>query len=67
MKAKEKETLKTKSVAELQDLLAKAKEKKFNLLFKHRTTPVANPLEIRVIRREIALLNTLIKQKGQVK
>ncbi len=67
MKAKEKETLKTKSVAELQDLLAKAKEKKFNLLFKHRTTPVANPLEIRVVRREIALLNTLIKQKGQVK
>jgi len=67
MKAKEKETLKTKSVAELQDLLAKAKEKQFNLLFKHRTTPVANPLEIRVVRREIALLNTLIKQKGQVK
>ena len=67
MKAKEKETLKTKSVAELQDLLAKAKEKKLNLLFKHRTTPVANPLEIRVVRREIALLNTLIKQKEQVK
>lgn len=67
MKAKEKETLKTKSVAELQDLLAKAKEKKFNLLFKHRTTPISNPLEIRVVRREIALLNTLIKQKGQVK
>ena len=67
MKAKEKETLKTKSVAELQELLAKAKEQKFNLLFKHRTTPVANPLEIRVVRREIALLNTLIKQKEQVK
>ena len=67
MKAKEKETLKTKSVAELQDLLAKAKEKKFNLLFKHRTTPISNPLEIRVVRREIALLNTLIKQKEQVK
>jgi len=67
MKAKERETLKTKNVAELQDLLAKAKEKQFNLLFKHRTTPIANPLEIRVVRREIALLNTLIKQKGQVK
>ena len=67
MKAKEKETLKTKSVAELQDLLAKAKEKQFNLLFKHRTTPIANPLEIRVVRREIALLNTLINQKGQGK
>lgn len=67
MKAKEKETLKTKSVADLKDLLAKAKEKKFNLLFKHNTTPIANPLEIRAVRREIALLNTLIKQKEQVK
>lgn len=64
MKAKEKETFKNKSVAELQDLLAKAKEKKFNLLFKHSTTPLSNPLEIRVVRREIALLNTLIHQKG---
>ncbi len=64
MKAKEKETLKNKSMAELQDLLAKAKEKKFNLLFKHSTTPLSNPLEIRVVRREIALLNTLIHHKG---
>lgn len=67
MKAKEKETLKTKSAAELQEMLAKAKEKKFNLLFKHSTTPLSNPLEIRVVRREIALLNTLIHQKGQSK
>ena len=64
MKAKEKEILKKKSGAELQDLLAKAKEKQFNLLFKHSTTPLSNPLEIRVVRREIALLNTLIHQKG---
>lgn len=67
MKAKEKETIKTKSLADLQDQLAKAKEKKFNLLFKHSTTPLSNPLEIRVVRREIALLNTLIKQKEQSK
>jgi ribosomal protein L29 len=67
MKAKEKESLKTKSAAELQELLAKAKEKKFNLLFKHSTTPLSNPLEIRVVRREIALLNTLIHQKGHSK
>jgi len=69
MKAKEKETLKTKSAADLKNLLAKAKEKQFNLLFKHSTTPLSNPLEIRVVRREIALLNTLLKQKeaGQSK
>ncbi|MBR1980652.1 MAG: 50S ribosomal protein L29 [Elusimicrobiaceae bacterium] len=67
MKAKEKETLKQKSLADLQDLLAKAKEKQFNLLFKHSTTPLSNPMEIRVVRREIALLNTLIKEKAQSK
>lgn len=67
MKAKEKEILKKKSAAELQDLLAKAKEKQFNLLFKHSTTPLSNPLEIRVVRREIALLNTLLGEKGQSK
>ena len=67
MKAKEKETLKQKSLADLQDLLAKAKEKQFNLLFKHSTTPLSNPMGIRVVRREIALLNTLIKEKAQSK
>jgi large subunit ribosomal protein L29 len=67
MKAKQKETLKTKSKGELKDMLAKAKEKQFNLLFKHSTTPLSNPLEIRVVRREIALLQTLIGQKAQSK
>lgn len=67
MKAKEKETLKNKSLADLNDLLAKAKEKQFKLLFKHSTTPLSNPMEIRVVRREIALLNTLIREKAQSK
>ena len=63
MKTKEKEALKNKTVAELNEELAKAQEKKFNLLFKHSTTPIANPMEIRAVRREIALLQTLINQK----
>ena len=67
MKAKQKEELKSKNVTELKELLGKAKEKQFNLLFKHSTTPLSNPLEIRVVRREIALLNTLISQKEQAK
>jgi len=67
MKAKQKETIKSKSVAELKNMLAKAKEKQFNLLFKHSTTPLSNPLEIRVVRREIALLSTLVAQKEQSK
>ncbi len=65
MKTKEKEALKNKTVAELNEALAKAQEKKFNLLFKHSTTPIANPMEIRAVRREIALLQTLINQKKE--
>ena len=67
MKTKEKEALKNKTVAELKEALAKAEEKKFNLLFKHSTTPLSNPLEIRAVRREIALLQTLIQQKQEQK
>jgi large subunit ribosomal protein L29 len=54
-------------VAELSQALSKAQEKKFNLLFKHSTTPIANPMEIRAVRREIALLQTLINQKKEQK
>lgn len=63
MKTNDKEVLKNKTVAELSEALSKAQEKKFNLLFKHSTTPIANPMEIRAVRREIALLQTLINQK----
>ena len=65
MKTNEKEVLKNKTLAELQEALGKAEEKKFNLLFKHSTTPLSNPMEIRAVRREIALLQTLINQKEE--
>ena len=65
MKTNEKEALKQKTLAELNEALGKAKEKKVNLLFKHSTTPIANPMEIRAVRREIALLQTLINQKKE--
>ena len=67
MKTNEKEVLKKKTLAELNEALGKAQEKKFNLPFKHSTTPIANPMEIRAVRREIALLQTLINQKKEQK
>ena len=67
MKTNEKEALKNKTLAELNEALGKAQEKTFNLLFKHSTTPIANPMEIRAVRREIALLQTLINQKKEQK
>ena len=67
MKTNEKAALKNKSLAELNEALGKAQEKKFNLLFKHSTTPLANPMALRAVRREIALLQTLINQKAAAK
>jgi len=67
MKTKDKEILKKKSAAELKDLLVKAQEKKFDLTFKHSTTPLSNPLQLRAVRREIALIQTLIGQKEGAK
>jgi len=67
MKTNDKEALKNKTLAELKEDLGKAEEKKFNLLFKHSTTPLSNPMEIRAVRREIALLQTLINQKKEQK
>jgi len=67
MKTIEKENLKKQSLAELNEALGKAQEKKFHLLFKHSTTPLSNPREIRAVRREIALLKTLISQKSAQK
>ncbi len=67
MKTKEKQALKNKALAELSEARSKAQEKRFNLLFRHSTTPIANPMEIRAVRREIALLQTLINQKKEQK
>ncbi|MBT3393165.1 MAG: 50S ribosomal protein L29 [Elusimicrobiaceae bacterium] len=63
MKVTAKETLKKKSLEDLKKLLKDKQEKMFNLKFKHNATPIGNPLEIKALRREIALLNTLISQK----
>ena len=67
MNTTEQAVLKKKTWAELNEALGQAQEKKFNLLFKHSTTPIANPMEIRAVRREIALLQTLINQKKEQK
>ncbi len=64
MKQREKENLKNLTVAELNTELRQAKEKQFGLMFKHNTTPVANPLEIRSLRRRIATLETFIRAKA---
>ncbi len=64
MKLKEElKELKLKSAAELQKLLALDREKLRDLRFKASQNQLKNIREIRSIRKKIARLLTLIKQK----
>ena len=63
MKTKEKDAKRSQSVEELQAELRTTRDKHFKLRFKHRSMPVANPMEIRQLRRQIARLETWIREK----
>ena len=63
MKAKDKEVKKTLSAAELKSELHQAQDKLFRLSFKHQVTPLANPLELRTMRRHVARLKTWVREK----
>lgn len=65
-KAVEKEDFKTMSTQELQARLAEAQESQFRLKFRHTSTPLKNPMQIRFKRREIARIQTWLKQKEAV-
>lgn len=65
MKTKDKEALKNLTPAELGAELRQAREKTFGLKFRHKMTPLTNPMELRTLRRKIALLETVIGQKTQ--
>jgi large subunit ribosomal protein L29 len=63
MKGREKEATKAMSVQELEARLKEAQEARFRLQFRHTSTPLKNPMQIRFKRREIARLRTWLKQK----
>ena len=63
MKAKEKESLRNHSAAELRAQLTQAREKLFRLQFKHGVAPVKSPMEMRNLRRHVARLETWIREK----
>jgi len=57
------EEIKTLGLEQLNARLKELKNELFNLRFSHATRNLANPLEIRNVRREIARVQTAIKQK----
>jgi len=54
-------------VQELNNELRAALEKRGKLAFQHNVAPLKNPMELRELRRDIARLQTLIRQKEAVK
>jgi len=60
MKRKEKEQLKNMSDAELKAQLRDLEKHLFQIKFKRASSPLENPLEIRLIRRRMAVIKTCI-------
>lgn len=63
MKAKELKELRVKSVAELENEVKELKTELFKLRFQLATNQLDNPLKIKEVKRDIARVKTLIKEK----
>ena len=55
------------SAQELQNELQASLSKRAKLSFKHNVAPLKNPMELRVLRRDIARLKTFIRTKEAAK
>jgi large subunit ribosomal protein L29 len=61
MKAKELSTL---SVAELQDKLSQVKAEYNNLKLQSKVSSIENPIQLRILRRNIARIATVLTQNS---
>ena len=57
------EEIKTLSLDQLNARLKELKNELFNLRFSHATRKLANPLALRTVKREIARVQTAIREK----
>ena len=60
MKVKE---IRDMSVGELDQKVASLKEELFNLRFQHATGQLENPMRIREVKKDIARIKTVIREK----
>ncbi len=67
MKTRQWQEMKNFSKEELLSELDKMQKKLFELKLKHSVVPLKNPLEIRLLRRDIARIKTLLLQKFGLK
>ena len=54
--------LRDKTPDELRDQLAQLKKEAFNLRFQQATSQLENTARVRVVRRDIARVNTILRQ-----
>ena len=52
---------------ELQTALHELQEENFTIRFQRKTQEIANPLRIRILRKEIARVKTILREKVQNK
>ncbi len=65
MKRKEKEALRNMSNEELNAMLKDLEKELFQLKFNKKISPIDNPLRIRLIRRKIAFIKTIINERNK--
>ncbi|MGA1417015.1 MAG: 50S ribosomal protein L29 [Gemmatimonadaceae bacterium] len=61
MKAEEIRKL---TASEIEARVAELERERFNLRFRSATEPLSNPLRLRTIRRDIARLQTVLREKA---
>ena len=62
MKATEITKIREMSDTELQKKLAELKEELFNLRFQHAINQLDNPMRLKAVKKEIAVVKTIIRE-----
>jgi large subunit ribosomal protein L29 len=64
MKSKEKESIKNMGDNELNAMLKDLEKELFELKFNKKISPLDNPLKIRILRRKIAFVKTILSERN---
>ena len=63
MKSKEIEKIRELNDTELQNRLKDLKTELFNLRFQHAINQLDNPMRLKAVRKEIAIIETVVREK----
>ncbi len=62
MKSREIEKIRELNDAELQNRLKDLKEELFNLRFQHAINQLDNPMRLKAVKKEIAIIKTIVRE-----